>query len=250
MKRNFKAIRKSFNSKSYKKTRFFVLTFSLFFSSQTFAGVGIHQLIRVALEHLNMLGKQYSVLFDTYQSAQAQLEHLKQLKEQHTGHYGFGQLQNDLDELKSWQSPVSTWQEALENLSGGNPTRYKALMAAYEQNHPALNTSSLEKHIKPQALSRFKEDKAVNRTVQVQSAEDYNNLNRHMATIHKLSQQIEKASNTKAAIDLNSRLLSELAYIELLNVRLQSLMNQQLAQENLGELQDRAELAHFNSLEG
>ena len=67
-----------------------------------------------------------------------------------------------------------------------------------------------------------------------------------MAAIHKLSQQIEKTVNTKGAIDLNSRLITELAFIQLMSLRLQTLMSQQVAQDSLSELQDRAEMAKFN----
>ncbi len=69
-----------------------------------------------------------------------------------------------------------------------------------------------------------------------------------MEALHKLSKQIEKTPNTKGAIDLNSRLLTELAFIQLMSLRLQALISQQTAQDSLSELQDRAENARFNRL--
>ncbi|HEO1398251.1 TPA: hypothetical protein VAH74_001083 [Legionella pneumophila] len=211
-------------------------------------GVEDAQLIVLAMKQLGELKEQYRVLSDTYQTAKNQLDNLNQLKSMNSGHYGFGDFNNSLDSLQSWQSPVSTWQDALQNLSGGNQQRYQALMEAYEKNHPALDESSYARFTTPANTARFKEDKAVNRAVMVQTTESYNEINKHMEALHKLSQQIEKTPNTKGAIDLNSRLITEIGFIQLMSLRLQALISQQAAQENLSALQDRAEMARFNRL--
>jgi type IV secretion system protein VirB5 len=206
------------------------------------------EMIGIALKQLKELQTQYRVLSDTYDAAKSQVDNLNQLKSMNSGHYGFGELDNGLDALQSWQSPVSTWQDALQNLSGGNPERYQSLVDAYEKNHPSLSESNYARNTTPEKAARFKEDKAVNRTVQVQTTRSYNEINQHIAALHKLSQQIEKTANTKGAIDLNSRLITELGFIQLMSLRLQALMSQQIAQESLSELQDRAEMAQFNRL--
>ncbi|CZJ09601.1 P-type DNA transfer protein VirB5 [Legionella pneumophila] len=211
-------------------------------------GVEDAQLILLAMKQLGELQEQYRVLSDTYQTARSQLDNLNQLKSMNSGHYGFGDFNNSLDSLQSWQSPVSTWQDALQNLSGGNQQRYQALMEAYEKNHPALDEASYSRFTTPANVMRFKEDKAVNRAVMVQTTESYNEINKHMEALHKLSQQIEKTPNTKGAIDLNSRLITEIGFIQLMSLRLQALISQQAAQENLSALQDRAEMAKFNRL--
>ncbi|HCD9500592.1 TPA: hypothetical protein NHI31_002910 [Legionella pneumophila] len=211
-------------------------------------GVEDAQLILLAMKQLGELQEQYRVLSDTYQTARNQLDNLNQLKSMNSGHYGFGDFNNSLDSLQSWQSPVSTWQDALQNLSGGNQQRYQALMEAYEKNHSALDEASYSQFTTPANAVRFKEDKAVNRAVMVQTTESYNEINKHMEALHKLSQQIEKTPNTKGAIDLNSRLITEIGFIQLMSLRLQALISQQAAQENLSALQDRAEMAKFNRL--
>lgn len=211
-------------------------------------GVEDAQMIALSLKQLKELQEQYRILRDTYDSAQAQVAHLNQLKNMNSGHYGFGDLNNGLDRLHSWQSPVSTWQDALHNLSGGNASRYKELVSAYEKNHPALNETQFAANASSTQAARFTEDKAVNRAVLVQTTESYNEINKHMDALHKLSQQIEHATNTKGAIDLNSRLLTEIGFIQLMSLRLQALMSQQTAQDSLAELQDRTEVARFNKL--
>lgn len=211
-------------------------------------GVEDAQMIVLATKQLNELREQYKKLSETLETAKAQVNKLDQLKSMHSGHYGFGDLDNGIDSLKSWQSPASTWKDALENLSGGNPARYQALMDAYEKNHPALNEANYAQFSTPEKAARFKEDKAVNRAVLVQSTESYNEINKHIEALHKLSQQIEKTPNTKGAIDLNSRIVTEIGFIQLMQLRLQTLVSQQMAQESLAELQDRAEMARFNRI--
>lgn len=211
-------------------------------------GVADAELIANSLKQLSVLRDQYRVLKNAQQQTKDQLNSINSLREMNSGHYGFGELSNGLDTLQSWQSPASTWQDALQNLSGGNPSRYQSLVEAYEKNHPALNEADYARNTTPERANRFKEDKAVNRAVQVQTTDSYNEINRHMTALHKLSQQIEKTPNTKGAIDLNSRLITELAFIQLVSLRLQALMSQQIAQENLSELQDRAEMLQFNRL--
>ena len=235
------------------KKRYSVLAAILFSSISSFSyadilGVADAEMIALTLKQLGELQAQYRVLTDTYQTAKNQLDNLNQLKSMNSGHYGFGDFNNSLDSLQSWQSPVSTWQDALHNLSGGNPERYQSLIDAYEKNHPALNETNYARYTTPENVARFKEDKAVNRAVQVQTTESYNEINKHMAALHKLSQQIEKTPNTKSAIDLNSRLITEIGFIQLMSLRLQALMSQQGAQESLSELQDRADMARFNQL--
>lgn len=212
-------------------------------------GVEDAQMILLAFKQLSELKAQYSVLMDTYKNAKGQLDNLNQLKNMNSGHYGFGDIENGVDALQSWQSPVSTWQDALQNLSGGNATRYKELVDAYEKNHPTLNEASFARYSTPENAARFKEDKAVNRAVQVQTTESYNEINRHMKALFTLSKQIEKTANTKGAVDLNSRLLTEIGFIQLMSLRLQTLMSQQVSQDSLAELQDRAEMAKFNRLQ-
>lgn len=211
-------------------------------------GVEDAQMIVIALKQLNELQTQYRVLNDTYLATKSQVDNLNQLKSMSSGHYGFGDLNNGVDALQSWQSPTSTWQDALHNLSGGNPERYQSLVNAYEKNHPSLSESNYARYTTAEKTARFKEDKAVNRAVQVQTTQSYNEINQHIAALHKLSLQIEKTPNTKGAIDLNSRLITELGFIQLMSLRLQALTSQQIAQESLSELQDRAEMAQFNRL--
>lgn len=190
--------------------------------------------------------EQLKTLKDQYDTARTQLDRLKDLKQANTGHYGYGELSNGLDTLQSWQSPTEQWKDALHHLSGGNSQRYESLVQAYEHNHPQIADARITKDMTEESSARFKEDKAVNRAVQVQTTDAYNDINKHLTQLQTLSKAIEKTDNTKGAIDLNSRLITELGFIQLMQVRLQTLSNQQLAQDSLDDLSERAKAAHFN----
>jgi type IV secretion system protein VirB5 len=218
---------------------------------------GITCLLCVSSLHADLIGvadaalysnavQQLETLQQQYKAMSNHLKQLKDLNKTNTGHYGYGELSNGLNELQSWQSPVSSWEDALRNLSGGNTQRYQSLVQAYEQNHPQLAEPNFTNDMSQATSERFKEDKAVNRAVLVQTTDAYNEINKHLAQLQTLSKAIEKTANTKGAIDLNSRLVTELGFIQLMQVRLQTLSNQQLAQDSLDNLSERAKAAHFN----
>ena len=76
----------------------------------------------------------------------------------------------------------------------------------------------------------------------------FDNIKTHLETIYQLSQRIDQAQNTKAAVDLNSRLLAEVAYIQAQNLKMQILMNQQMAQVNADSIAVKTSSAKFNTL--
>ena len=88
----------------------------------------------------------------------------------------------------------------------------------------------------------------VNRAAQVQASYAFNDINQHLQNVHDLSAQIEQAKNSKAAIDLNSRLVAELAYIEIQELKLQTLINQQQAEQESESIAGETQNAKFNTL--
>jgi type IV secretion system protein VirB5 len=78
----------------------------------------------------------------------------------------------------------------------------------------------------------------------------FNEINQRLKDIHTLSNNIDapKNANTKSAVDLNSRLVAELAYIGVMNLKLQTLISQQLVQTQANELADDSDMIRFNTL--
>jgi type IV secretion system protein VirB5 len=234
------------NKKSFK-----LIMVGMMLSSSLYAdilGVSDAALLVKAIEQLEQLRSQYELLSQTYTNAKSQLASIESIKNYNSGHYGFGDLANSASDLKDRQWSSNTWDEALQNISGGNPSRYQELVSAYQKNHVSLDDDAYRKGASPQRLQLYKQNKAVNQTVSVQTTYVFNEINEHLKAIHDLSTQIEKTPNTKSAIDLNTRLLSEIAYIQTESLKLQTLLSQHNALMGANDIAVDSENAKFNTL--
>ncbi|MFJ1270108.1 type IV secretion system protein [Legionella lytica] len=231
-----------------KTTCSFALLFSLISVSHAdLLGVEDAALLANAIKQLDELRRQYNVLQDTYDTAKSQADTLKSLKEYNSGSYGYGAFDNGLDALKSWQNPTDNWKEALEKISGGNPERYAELVKSYEASHPMLNDVDYAKGTTSNQLTQYKYSKKVNKAVSVETTKTFNEINTRLKNINKLALKIDETPNTKSAMDLNSRITAELAYINVMNLKLQTLLTQQLAQNSANDLAEEGELVRFNT---
>lgn len=197
---------------------------------------------------LKQLEQQYRLLDKTYNNAQSQLKGIDKLTQYNSGHSGFGRLHNSLPDLRKRQS-ANTWRDTLKGISGGNPDRYQELVKAYEKRHVELNKQQFRKGASASRTERFDELRQNTQAASVESEASFNDINESMKRIHDLSEQIEKAENTKAAVDLNSRLLTEIAYLQAQNLKAQAMLNQQLATSSGANLGDEAELARYLTLD-
>lgn len=200
------------------------------------------------VEQIRQMKSQLDVLKNTYENSKSQLDSLNNLKQLNSGSYGFGDLDNGLDSLQSWQSSADNWNDALRNISGGNQERYAELVKAYEAAHPGLTDAELNRGATSAQSTQYAQNKTLNRAASVETTYAFNEINKRLKSIHTLSSKIESAKNTKSAVDLNSRLIAELAYIEVLNLKLQTLISQQLVQNGASALADDSELIRFNTL--
>lgn len=203
---------------------------------------------------LKQLKEQYDLLRDAHDTAKSQLSNgfsqlneLKNLSNLNSGSYGFGDLKNSLNDLSQRQGS-STWEEALNNLAGGNKERYSQLADTYERMHPTLSDDEYKRGANDARLALYKQNKAVNKAVSVQTTDAFNQVNKHLKLVHDLSKEIEgkQNKNTKSAIDLNTRLLVETAYIQIGMFKLQALINQQAAQVSANDIAEDSEAARFN----
>lgn len=199
-------------------------------------------------DQLKQLQKQYKVLNRAYDTAKSQLDSIEKLNKYNSGHSGYGKLYNSMNDLKQKQS-ANSWREALKGVSGGNPGRYKELVSAYEKQHALLNKQQFGKGASVSRTERFEQEREVVQAASIESEASFNDINDSLKRIHNLSEKIESADSTKAAIDLNSRLLTEIAYLEAQNLKAQSIVNQQLAVKSGSNLTDEAELAHYLTLD-
>ena len=229
---------------------FCILLASAWLPLKSFANLPVIDVGAIAnlIKNYEQLQSQYRLLTQTYQNAKQQLDKVKQLANDAEGHYGLGGLMNSAEDLKNRQWSPNDWQGALQGLSGGNPARYQELLHTYQQNHPTLSESAYKKGASLDNAKVYAQDVQVNRAAMVNASYAFNNIKTHLSTLHQLSQKIDETQNTKAALDLNSRLIAEGAYIQTQELKMQILLNQQMAQANADGIAAKTASAKFNTL--
>lgn len=83
----------------------------------------------------------------------------------------------------------------------------------------------------------------------MQSTYEFNDIQKHLDNIHELTQKIEATDNAKAATDLNSRLIAELAYVSVQELKMLTLLNEQTSQQSAGNIAAMSQQAAFNKLD-
>jgi len=189
----------------------------------------------------NQLKQQFDVL-------NQQVSVMKNIKAESEGSYGMGGLLNSNQDLQKREWSPSSWQSTLKGLSGGNPARYQELVNTYKADHPTLSSSDYQKGASAANAKTYSQDIQVNRAAMVNSTYAFNNIKTHLDDIHQLSNQIDSTKNIKAAMDLNSRLVAELAYIQTQELKMQVVMNQQTAQSNADNIAAKTANAKFDAL--
>lgn len=201
------------------------------------------------IRNYQVLKQQYQVLLSSKETLSKQLTQEKELTQDAEGHYGFGQLFDSDHESQLRQWSPDSWQQALQGMSGGDPSRYQQLLHLYQQQYPVLAKDQFKKGSNEKSARRYQQDVSVNQAANVNASFAFDTIKAHLVSIHNLAKHIDTAPNTKAAIDLNSRLLAEIAYIQAQELKMQALMNQQLGNQGSDELLIRADASRFNQID-
>lgn len=192
-------------------------------------------------EEISQLQKEYQMLTE-------QKQKLETLVNDAEGHYGYGAILNSAADLKNQEWSPNNWQSALQGLSGGNPERYQELLKAYQTNHPVMSKNDFLQGASATQASLYQQQNLVNQAIDVQATYSFNDIQQHLNMIHQLSEKIDQTQNTKAALDLNTRLIAELAYISTQELKIQTLVAKQQSEMNAERLAGEAETAKINAL--
>ncbi len=183
---------------------------------------------------------QNKMSMDTGNIAGNTLNQLNELKDEWkklSQSYGMGDNADDKS-ARLWSA--DDWTQVLEQASGGNNERFKQLMQSYSQTYPVLQKGQTGT-IDPKKLvsdTYTQEGKTYNAALSV-SAYTYDDVNNRVGKLETLLAKVDDANknqNEKAAMDLNSRLMAELGFIQLEMLKLQSVHTQMEATRNQGEL--------------
>ena len=184
----------------------------------------------------------------SYNKLQQQYQTLLSLKSDAEGQYGFGGYLDSNNELQKRKWSPASWRSALENAAGNNPERYQQLSQLYKNNNAFMSQQQISALQGEEYATTYNKKVENNQAAVVQSSYAYADINKHLDIIHQLGQAIDTTKNTKAAIDLNTRVNTELAYIQMEELRMQIITNQQLAEQQRNNLANTNLNASFTAL--
>jgi type IV secretion system protein VirB5 len=150
----------------------------------------------------------------------------------------YGMSDNKVDQqARLWSA--NDWNDVLKQASGGNAQRFQELMHSYQSLYPTLekgNTKVID--MTTLNANSYKQSASTYQAALGASAYTYNDINIRISKLETLLSQVDNESknqNEKAAIDLNSRLIAELGFIQLELLKLQSIKLQMDATKNQSE---------------
>lgn len=190
--------------------------------------------------------KEVTQLKHQYDTMQNQYSQMKQQYSSITGNYGWGNWQNGSSDLSQREWAPGDWHSALQGMSGGNPGRYQELLSQYKQSHQTMSKDQFAKGSDQNLATSYKNQVQTNQASSVSATYEFNDINKHLQNLQQLGKQIETAKNLKSAMDLNSRVQLEVAYISIEELRMQTVLNQQMAQSEASKITQENEAAQFN----
>lgn len=191
---------------------------------------------------------QLTTLKGTYDNTTNQLKNLKALKEMNTKKFNWGQLKNTAEDIKNLKWSADSWNSTINDMAGGNSSRYKELLNAYKKSHHIMSDGDFEKGATKEKLSSYKESKVTTQNADTQATLAYNNVNSHHESIHEISKKIDTTENTKSSIDLNSRLVAENAQVQTEVLKQLTILNKQQALRSANDLRAQEEASKFNQV--
>lgn len=191
----------------------------------------------VLLKQLNQLKKQVSQEKDMINQGKREIKDAE-------GHYGYG----NLGKLDLGSDDPSTWTKALRDLSGGNSARYQELLKKYKENHYILSDKEYSKGASKSLVKSYRNQINVNQASAAISENSYDSAGQYQKQLNTLNTKIDSTPNTKAAIDLNSRLIAELSSISIDQLRMQAVMNNQVASDTADKIEAKSREARFVQL--
>ena len=218
-------------------------------SSAMMPVIDIGEIVKTT-EMIQQLDQQYQELKDQYETMQDQYNQLKQQYSSITGNYGWGSWNNTLDNLQQQREwAASDWQSALKGMSGGNAARYQQLLEQYKESNATMSQENYAKGSDQNLSKSYENEVQTNQASATTATYEFNDINNHLQNLYQLGQQIENAqknNDLKSAVDLNSRVQLEVGYIAIEELKMSTIMNQQMAQMQSSKIALENEASQYN----
>lgn len=179
--------------------------------------------------------QQYQQMVEQVTQLKAQLEQLKSQYQAITGSYGVGGLLQG-EALAAQGIVRGSWQEVVKLQQAG---AYKTKMDYYEGLMKAVEPGLLQAD-KSRATDAYKLSYDNTRAAFALTDATYDAVEVHRANIEQLIRRIDSAQNIKEATDLNNRLVSENAMLQVAIARLSAVQGNLSASAQNDRLQSHA----------
>jgi type IV secretion system protein VirB5 len=180
---------------------------------------------------------------DTFNKLKEQKEFLEKNL---NGNHGFGNLHNDLDQ-RLWSA--DNWDEALKGGGGQSAQKFKDAQDNYNRIYPVKKASDIAGSLPPNNLTQahYEQSSQISRAALAASKVSYDNINTHIRTVNDILKKLESddAKTEKGAIDLNTRLVAELSFIQLDMLKIQSIQAQLTATQLQGDVNGLSDQTTF-----
>jgi type IV secretion system protein VirB5 len=164
------------------------------------------------------------------------------------GSFGYGSLLNTQNDLNQMLWSNNNWQDVLNNVGSGNAAQFSIAQKAYANLYPILSSNQIGQSLTNNDLTRIQygQQSAISRAGLAASQYSYDQINQHIQNIHNILAMLDNQPSEKAAIDLNTRLVAEISFIQLEELKQQDIQTQILATNSQGDVNSISDSAKFN----
>lgn len=163
---------------------------------------------------------QYAQMVEQVAQLKAQLEQLKNQYQAVTGSYGLGGLMQG-ETLSAANIVPGSWQEVVSLQQAG---KFKSKVDYYEKLMRTVDPALFDKDAS-RSTSAYKLSYDNTRAAFAVTDATYDSVETHRKNIEQLIQRIDSTQNVKEATDLNNRLVSENAMLQISVARLAAVQN-------------------------
>ena len=199
----------------------------------------------IDVSNLQQNMQQYVQMVEQVSQLKAQLAQLKDQYRAVTGSYGIGSLLQE-ETLTAGSIVPGSWQEVVRLQQAG---KYKTKMDYYEGLMKAVDPALLEKNT-TRSAGAYKLSYDNTRAAFAVTDATYESVETHRRNIEQLVRRIDSTQNIKEAADLNNRLISENAMLQIAIARLaavQGNLNASAQNDRLQSQATRTEMLRFDA---
>lgn len=188
--------------------------------------------------------KQYQQMHDLSKTNNKQYDFL-----QHnlSGNYGYGHLLNNTSDMYHRQWSNDSWVDVLRASNNGHASAFADAQRNYDRLYPVVSADHIAPTRSRDNLTRthYQQSSEISRAALAASSYSYDQINEHIKNIHDMLAMLENEPSEKAAIDINTRLVAELGFIQIEMLRQQNIQNQLTATQTQGEVNGMSEQSQF-----